>query len=516
MADKKKPDPQIESDDAALDDKSINDLLKEYADDVKDKDIDDFLQDAPEEEEDDDDAFENDDALMAEAPAKKSGGLLGLLLVLLLCGGAGAGAWWYMNRDDGMTNVMGGFQGEPLNNSASFDTSASTSALVPETPPALPNLNTSDVTVDVNEIEIPMPSANQPSAQSSLSGVMSDDLPPPPQPTTAQQDVASNDPVQAPATAPEAPAAAKAVTEWMAGGSSPMPDVPPVDEKLPPVTEAPVAELKAKPVKIDPTQTARPVKADPAAPAAAPAPKSAERTPARSPSPDDAALPPPYLAIQARKGVAPTRTTVITPPAPVGASEPDVYVRGSTAHTEPVSTRAEGIYREMVARGGGEIIKDQTIIQTPQAVTMVEQDVEYLVPAPAPAAPTPAVNSTLAISGGRSLPPGQTEAAVQPRAAAPVVNVPQTSETVTVIDDTVVTLPSAAPVQSVSTPSNAAAPNSAAALLQQAQSAEAAGQLDQALSLYQRALEADAVYGDGRSIDRGMVYDRIGAIRARR
>ena len=51
-------------------------------------------------------------------------------------------------------------------------------------------------------------------------------------------------------------------------------------------------------------------------------------------------------------------------------------------------------------------------------------------------------------------------------------------------------------------------------VLAQAIAMEKAGNADQALSLYQRALELDAVYADGKSIDRGMVYDRIGAIRA--
>lgn len=57
--------------------------------------------------------------------------------------------------------------------------------------------------------------------------------------------------------------------------------------------------------------------------------------------------------------------------------------------------------------------------------------------------------------------------------------------------------------------------NKAQALYREALQADQAGQFARAIDLYQRALEVDAVEYDGRSLDRGGVYDRLYAIRQR-
>lgn len=54
----------------------------------------------------------------------------------------------------------------------------------------------------------------------------------------------------------------------------------------------------------------------------------------------------------------------------------------------------------------------------------------------------------------------------------------------------------------------------AQSLLAQGDAAAKAGKTDEAVALFQKALEADAVSGQGKSLDRGAVYDRIGAVLA--
>ncbi len=97
-------------------DKSINDLLDEYAGDVKDKDLDDFLKSDDEEEDafegDESDDEDNDKALADEVQPKKSGGFMSMLLIIIAFGAAGAGAYIYLNKDQGMTAIMGGFMGQ--------------------------------------------------------------------------------------------------------------------------------------------------------------------------------------------------------------------------------------------------------------------------------------------------------------------------------------------------------------------------------------------------------------------
>lgn len=50
-------------------------------------------------------------------------------------------------------------------------------------------------------------------------------------------------------------------------------------------------------------------------------------------------------------------------------------------------------------------------------------------------------------------------------------------------------------------------------VLSKAKAAQAAGRTGQAIALYQKALEVDAVYGDGKSIDRAGVYDALATLR---
>ena len=121
MADEKKPLPENAPKMAAksADEKSINDLLEEYAQDVKDKDIDDFLKESDGEEDEeiyepeDESAEEESEKVLAEQgqPRRRGGGLLTMALIVAAFGAAGAGAYMYLNRDSGMTTIMGGFSG---------------------------------------------------------------------------------------------------------------------------------------------------------------------------------------------------------------------------------------------------------------------------------------------------------------------------------------------------------------------------------------------------------------------
>src|SRR5690606_22477401 len=43
---------------------------------------------------------------------KKSGGLLTMLFIVVAFGAAGAGAYMYLNKEDGMTSIMGGFSSD--------------------------------------------------------------------------------------------------------------------------------------------------------------------------------------------------------------------------------------------------------------------------------------------------------------------------------------------------------------------------------------------------------------------
>lgn len=564
MADKNKPEINDENVETELDDKSINELLKEYADDVKDKDLDDFLQDAPDED-DDEGLYENDDELMEGVAPKKRSGIVGLLAVLLLCGAAGAGAWMYLNRDDGMTTVMGGFKGEPAL-SDDFIASPTRTPIVPEANPEMPafmadNSGQNAPTGPAPELDFSAASndLSEPvTPTTGLRNMLADDLPPPmpisnegaddslvpledinaqaqiqsetkmsvttdttTQSPAGQLSAGQSPAVQAPETAraPAAPSKTNtqdAVRDWLSTSND---DMPEVEEKLPPVTEVPVREMNARPVKNaeKPKETAKSASSSSAS--------SGVSAPVRAPalSAADGALPPPYLAIQARKaaGLPATSTTATVDIVDNLEVDTQVYVRGATAHTEPVSTRATGIYRELVTHGGGEIEIDTTIRQS--ETVSVDVDTQGYTPyAPsygashsyATPAPQEAPAADLAISGGRSYPDGRvvktgpnTQTSVQLPSATSTPVAPQAAQAAPAPSYAVPSAPVSAPVSVAS---------EAGRLVREAQNAEAAGKLDEAITLYQRALESDAIYGDGRSIDRGMVYDRIGAIRARR
>ncbi len=473
---------------AAADDKSINELLKEYADDVKDKDLDDFLKSGDEDafESDDSDSDEGEDADKSdEALAKKSGGgILTGLILLVAFAAAGAGTYVYLNREEGMTAIMGGFMGGETK--AEADTMQAPPA--PELAPTLPAPSEQQATAIESPLEkgelpaqpttimnetLPMPSASSdmepPASELVSSAEVAQSIDVLATPMSARPEAApalnptpapAND--NAPAATPvEAPAeTAKAVDAWTAGINEGMDNTA---AKLP---EQPVAELNAKPVKAPKQETSEA------------APKKAKAVASGA----DAALPPPYLSIQAQKGgaIVPTK----------GKMAPVVEGRAKSGRNinEADVTSATGDYRNMVINGGGKIEvagSKTTFVPAGTKTDMAE-------PAPAEAPVTSAPR--LAISGGKSLPDGyQATAPV----AAPKVQAPEAVET---------------PAPQTSTPAQNS--NDAKSVLAQAMSLEKSGKTGDALELYQRALELDAVYGDGKSIDRGMVYDRIGAIRS--
>lgn len=552
MADQKKTAPQ--------DDKSINDLLQEYADDVKDKDLDDFLKDG------DDDAFETEASEAVEddgddvAPVPESGGRSigfgGGLLILLLLAGAGAGAYMYVaGRDGGVTQIMGGFKGAD----PSFDDTAVAAPVAPDQAPVLPS-PAPQVAEDMPAQ--PAPIANESPAMGSEEVFPAAEL---------EKRVAEED--QSPAqTKPvmSADEAAAAVDKWAA-------EIGVQGEKKEDLPEQTVEEVKAKPpvtASVSATPKVEKVEKAEAAPAPAKAetPAKIEEAPApvktvakAAPSPLDEALPPPYLAIQAQKGGAapvpqPAATSMApvmdeTKPAPAAPAE--VATRNLN---EADVTSATGAYREMVVGGGGkiEIEGSKTSFVSadqPAAMQSAPQPQPAAIPAvvPAPAAvmqspapqmampvvpvapvvtaPTASNNypamPALAINGGKSLPPESGDQPADPRpvvdmlvsAPAPAfVAVPPstTPDSAPLVEEKMVVTPAVPqqPVASVAAVPATAPAADAKSVLDQAVALEKAGNPAAALPLYQRALELDAIYADGKSIDRNFVYDRIGAIRA--
>ena len=210
----------------------------------------------------------------------------------------------------------------------------------------------------------------------------------------------------------------------------------------------------------------------------------------------DAALPPPYLAIRAAKSTGTRRDT-----------------EGNVNLNIEDKTAATGATAAMVAQGGGRIDLENS-----------SGAVSAATPAPALARPLasssraiatpesvpPLRTVPLAINNGRSMPPGTVVPPGSKVEARAYAELPETT------DDTAparMVMPSPTPAPTPA-PSSATG-GDASALVAQAMAAEKSGNLSTALTLYQKALEADAIYGDGKSIDRGMVYDHIGAIRAR-
>ena len=244
----------------------------------------------------------------------------------------------------------------------------------------------------------------------------------------------------------------------------------------------PVEEVKAQPVKSAPKHEAAPKKE-----------KFVKQV-----SPEDEALPPPYVAIQGGKAKTPTAGTT------GGKMQPVIEGGAKAARNvnEADVTSASGDYRTMVMQGGGKIEISGSKTTIMPAGSSPSND--NVVPAGVSARPE-AAPKRLAISGARSLPDGY----VAPEPALQVATPVAAPET----DAPEIEAPA------VEAPVVKAAPQAegdAKAVLSQAIALEKAGKTSEALELYQRALELDAVYGNGQSIDRGMVYDRIGAIRAAR
>ncbi|MBU6234620.1 MAG: hypothetical protein KGQ41_02140 [Alphaproteobacteria bacterium] len=531
---------------SAGDDKSINDLLKEYADDVKDKDFDDFLKTDDEAFESEDSAEEDDGEKQPEAEPKKSGGFFtGLLLLVAFCA-AGAGTYIYLNRDnEGMTAIMGGFMG-------SNDNQSEISMAQPPAPDAAPSMPATDSTssepspFDAQPPAAPAPIMNEPMPEATAAPV-GEALPPAAELAPAPAaDATAPDMLAMPAAkedapkAPEAPAVAEApapapapVADTVAAAPA-MPDLPapqadaapaaPVAPAAPTATEdavnawasgtAPantgeklpetaVEEVKAKPAKMpaaDKTAATDAPKKD--ATKAAAAPKQAKAS-----SSQDAALPPPYLAIQAKNGTAPSAAPAKMAP---------VVETATRNVNEADATKATGDYRNMVMQGGGKIEiagSKTTFVPAGQGDAAVAAPVAPAMPAEAASAPVSDAPRKLAIAGGRSMPDSY----------EPIIDTPTLRASVPVQQPAAVA-PKAMPVEEAApapaAPAPAAAPQAATGttdakgVLAAAMAAEKAGNASQAIELYQRALELDAVYGNGKSIDRGMVYDRIGAIRA--
>jgi len=564
MADQKN-DPKAAN--AAQDDKSINDLLKEYAEDVKDKDLDDFLKGTDDDSFDtdsgDDDGDNDDTGVDSMDPPKKSGGFFTALMLVVAFGAAGAGAYIYLNRNEGMTAIMGGFMGGDNAN----QTAAST--LAPETQPVMPAPAN-----DMGTPAQPAPISNEATsgAPGSAYSTMED-------PTTGNQPILAGQPATPDTAAPTAPAAdaslpapettpaqpvptpvaatpntaelspamaqaseaaSKAVDAWAASvgnNGAPATSTANTGQKLP---EQAVAEVKAKAPTTAKKEKAKAAKvvekaADTSADTSEAAPAAAPK--AKAPlSPLDEALPPPYMAIQARKaGGATPDATAFAAAAPVPAtSAPKMQpvVEGgasaSVSANDNVSdvSKTTGDLATMVGQGGGKIeIVNHAVAPTAAPAALAAQ-----APAPAPVSqpvvpaprvvtqqasvPAPTPNTAIGIGGsgsGRSVPPSDDDGAAPAKAAAnqtPAQSLPESTD-------------SAPQEQGLQAPVQPSAPvaapvgaQDAKALLAQAMSLENAGKGSEALSLYQRALEADAVYADGKSIDRGMVYDRIGALRA--
>jgi hypothetical protein len=357
------------------------------------------------------------------------------------------------------------------------------------------------------------------------------------EPAKAQEPAKAPEPVNAQAVAPQnlLPAdnkAEQAVSDWNAG-------LPPANtDAKAPLPEKPVEEVKAKPAKTAKSEPAKqPLIASEPKKKTASAPKAASP---KATSDADGALPPPYVAIQAKKnGTAPAKTSTVSAApkmAPVvdeGKTAATVHrdVEGNTNKNVADVTKATGDTAAMVAKGGGVIEKTipgrtVPVTTTPSGIPM---PVGMMKAAPAAPPEAPMETIPLAINGGRSLPPGtvETRAYAQIPTPAPQETVapqepaPQAEDVAPAQDVAPVNAvpPSPQPAPPPQETLSGAAPiatgsNDAPALVAQAQAAEKAGQMGDALELYQKALEDDAIYGDGHSIDRGAVYDRIGAIRA--
>jgi|GEM_PF-2385564 len=590
MADQNKDQDIPETETASMDDKSINELLKEYAEDVKDKDLDEFLKDTS----DGDDAFEGNDNdaddSVAQGRPKKSGGVLTFLLFLVFCGAAGAGVWLYMNKDQGMTSVLGGFTGD---DSATLETPPS-----PDATPTLPAADTAavaapemtdmaeapvdaapaadaipdpfaaaDDSAPASDVPAPTPIVNETAPDAAAEETAPADLLSQPTasdaatiPATDTAATAESAPV---AEAPAQPAdATQAVSDWASTAGDGMSetnaklDAGPAAEPARTAEKAPVAdaeavdvaEVNAKPVTVKAEQKSE----------RASAPEKIRET-----SPYDEALPPPYVAIKAGKGA--DATTAVesataassSKMAPVveatetTASDVAGYKRGSTAGTEPAETRASGIYKDLVKQGGG-------AIDLPGLTANVKNDITIGQAQSAPAPVNPAVSVPvdngpvrLAIQGGRSLPetvtartptgtvtarlpaaepvvPAVPVEAVEPEVTAPAKQIPAKATTkastsndrYSTAEDTdmSVVMPEAKTEAAPAPAAPAAAPAADGpsaelrGLVNQALAAEKSGDKAGAIKLYQRALEMDAVQNGG--LDRGMVYDRIGALKA--
>lgn len=554
-------------------DKSIDTLLKEYAGDVKERDLDAFLN----EETDTDFAADDEDEEVAPAQ-KKSGGMMSLFVSVLLLGAGTAAAMVYMNQNGGfqavlgklpllssatgntdtaMQNTMGFEPSQPANDTAQpvaaeaapepapVDPMAATpttpvdqTAPLAETPaPALSDIagapvaqpapienqvdasamtasEASDLEVAAQTVDTPAQTPDTAAAQPATSETSAT---PAPQ-TSAFTDAASATPEPSVTPAPTAPVAPVEAVKAEQPASPPATDVGSAVDTWASSTADNLnnaqldkpAVTKTEPEKrTEPSLTAPDTVNMAEAPVVAPAPKK-ERVvkPARPRDPSDAALLPPYLAIQARKaagGAAPVADTSATRQAPMMTGEgattpaaPSVPVTTATpapAGSTPMLTAATPEPETTKAR----------VANTPLALDTRRSLPEVLDEAPAMAqASAPAKTSTPLATPERTAAtpmkaPDDTKMPAMPTAKVSATPMASSKS------------PAPAPTAVPAATRNAGLAQS---LLAQGDAAAKAGKTDEAVDLYQKALEADAVSGQGKSIDRGAVYDRIGAVLA--
>ncbi|HEY0905709.1 MAG TPA: hypothetical protein VGE17_00790 [Methylophilus sp.] len=281
----------------------------------------------------------------------------------------------------------------------------------------------------------------------------------------------------------------------------------------------------------------------------------------------DDALSPPFVAIKEEKKAetkaSPEKTAETAPKKRVERPEDAAYIPPAKGKMAPVVeggapaasarnanesdvTKATGDTAKLIAQGGGRI--DLPASGADNAGAPAQASASADMTASAPVAQPEMRTTGLAISGGKSMPDGtvvqthtyaqlpNTDQGTKPaeapvaEAAAPTPRKPsgdQTAQDMEAEEARAIGMVKAtppAPEAQTSAPAPAPAASApvasggsdtdAKAVVAQAMAAEKAGDKQTALALFQKALEVDAVYGNGSSIDRGMVYDRIGSLRA--
>ncbi len=359
------------------------------------------------------------------------------------------------------------------------------------------------------------------------------------------------------ATPAPAPVPAE-ITSWERAADQPAPLPEAVPEIAPAPAPVPVAEPAPAAV---PEKDVAALKATPPTNAAEPKAKktakketSSDAAPRKAKSPAgtsafDGALPPPFMAIRSGNGPAAAgatgdQGTVYVSSAGVsnGGTGTPMPVQPNTVspvtenvnHSQPDLSSANPYY-DVIRQGGGMVeMVNGKVVTAATPTTQAQPAPQPAQQQAAPAAPAGRIavpaspgapdydavanaRSQLVTAGGRSYPvkDGASLAAMsQPTASELAAR--QIAGTPSLADGPVPTAPkqvAPAPAAQAAPAAPVASGVSAPAILQQAMQAEKAGKAADAIALYQKALEVDAVVGGGTSIDRGMVYDRIAALR---